>query len=421
MKQMEQSFAPAISGDSVDLSELGGEGLTEHGAMADRFAITNVRFRQEPVPTASAEIGGFPLFFEFPAGTELRECVDAFVVAALIPAMAVGLPLHVPGEWPVSPRLLGSMRTLQSILKSWSHGLECIPVEAHSAPVPRMAGDGVASFFSGGVDSSYTFLKHSETITDAILIQGMADTSLDNPHFPAIEAKLRVAAEHFGKRLVVVRTNAREFLDWAGVTMALYHGALLASVALLLGSRCALLPSSERFDRLAPWGSHPLLDGHWSTEYCEIVHDGCELDRAGKLAKVMESPALLRVLRVCNGNAAFNCGRCEKCLRTMTALEVLGGKTEALPPLELGALRRLGLANDGDAESARENLNLALAMGRKDIAAALDKILRRWAIKDALRKLDRALLNGAVFQASLWLRRVPPPRKAAGLTKFEKY
>jgi len=381
---------------------------------ARALVLSNVQFRSDPVTTAQAEIGGFRLFYEFPKGPRIEECVDAFVVAATIPAMASGLPLEIQGNLPVSRRLLASLDTAQYVLHDWLPQLQRVPILATPRRNPRTTGSGVSSFFSGGVDSSYTFLEHQSVITDPVLIHGMADTTLGNPHFPEIERRMAETVAGFGKRLVVVRSNAREFIRNWGIGMSLYHGSMLASIALLLGSSRVYVPSSERYDNLYPWGSHPLLDPHWSTESCEIVHHGCELNRIDKLKRVAESPALLDALRVCNGDSPFNCGRCEKCLRSMVVLEILGARTKSLPPLSLDSLRHFSLSNARVAGYAQTNYEFAIACRRPDVAAALRTILRQWRIKDALKRLDGAALDGAIYRASLRLRGTPPKLPGVG-------
>ena len=50
-----------------------------------------------------------------------------------------------------------------------------------------------------------------------------------------------------------------------------------------------------------------------------------ELNRVERLALISQYPVLLDNIRVCwMDSAAYNCGQCEKCLRTMVALEGLG-------------------------------------------------------------------------------------------------
>src|SRR5690606_26336313 len=75
-----------------------------------------------------------------------------------------------------------------------------------------------------------------------------------------------------------------------------------------------------------PWGSHPDLDKHWSSESLEFVHDGCDLGRIEKVRFISQSDVAMETLRVCfrTPTDALNCGRCEKCLRTMINLRIVG-------------------------------------------------------------------------------------------------
>jgi hypothetical protein len=74
-----------------------------------------------------------------------------------------------------------------------------------------------------------------------------------------------------------------------------------------------------------PWGSHPDLDPCWSLPELRVTHHDSDEPRWRRLARVSANPLALGSLQVCwQGTRQRNCGRCEKCLRTMTALEVSG-------------------------------------------------------------------------------------------------
>jgi hypothetical protein len=136
---------------------------------------------------------------------------------------------------------------------------------------------------------------------------------------------VRHAADHFEKRVFAIATNVRaatNVVDWGYYG----HGAGLASVGLALGSliHTAHIPSTAAIGELAPWGSHPALDPLWSSEQVEFIHDGSEAMRREKIRAIAGSAVALQSLRVCweNRGGAYNCGRCEKCLRTMIELEL---------------------------------------------------------------------------------------------------
>ena len=72
-------------------------------------------------------------------------------------------------------------------------------------------------------------------------------------------------------------------------------------------------------------GSRWDLDPLWSTEATTINHDAAELGKLGRAAIVSTDPIAMRHLKVCWAvDGPGNCGRCEKCLRTMTCLQIAG-------------------------------------------------------------------------------------------------
>jgi len=64
-----------------------------------------------------------------------------------------------------------------------------------------------------------------------------------------------------------------------------------------------------------------------------IIHRDLELSRMEKIKLVADWDVALQNLRVCLANVKdrLNCGKCEKCVRTMTALVAIGAldKTKA--------------------------------------------------------------------------------------------
>jgi diphthamide synthase (EF-2-diphthine--ammonia ligase) len=266
---------------------------------------------------------------------------EAGLALALMPAMRQSRTLCVTE--PVSPRLLEAVPTIQDVLSNWEQRFPVygryrrVRVEATArAAVRRASGRGVAAFFSGGADSFYTLLRHRDEIDALIFVHGFDFPPGDGALARTIADGIRRAAADLGKPLTEVETDLRGFSDpyafWES-----YHGAAMASVAHLLAGRFARIyvPATLTYAHLSPLGSHPLLDPLWSTEAMELVHDGCEASRLEKLDYIAGEPAAVQWLRVCweNRGATYNCGRCEKCLRTMVALHALGrlGEFTAFP------------------------------------------------------------------------------------------
>ena len=205
----------------------------------------------------------------------VTERADPFFAAALIPAMCMGQDLCMCQ--PVSRQLLQSARAIQEIAHSFEGTRPAIQVDAPTeADPPLPVGErGVACFFSGGVDSFYSVLRHQEEITHLILIHGF-DVALDAQALRTrVSEELQAAAKDLGKKLIEVETNLRQFADPHADWGTLYHGSALASVALLLApqiTKC-YIPSTQFYREPRGWGSCPEMDPLWSTENVRIVHD----------------------------------------------------------------------------------------------------------------------------------------------------
>ncbi len=119
----------------------------------------------------SAVVDGFRLWYRVPRSCRISGTADPFLAAALLPAMLEGRRLTVAPGASVSPRLVANLETLQDIHRCWNPAFKAVPVEAETAPA-RPANDGTLAFFSGGVDSSYTFLKKQSEITHLVFVQG---------------------------------------------------------------------------------------------------------------------------------------------------------------------------------------------------------------------------------------------------------
>jgi hypothetical protein len=257
---------------------------------------------------------------------------------------------------------------------------------------------------SGGVDAFYTFLKCREEITDLIFLLG-AESALgkDPDLLKWAAANVDEVASEFGIGVVHVNTNLKPvmsaFVDW-GLSG---HGAGLATVGHLLAPAFEriYIASNFYYEDLFPWGTHPLLDPLWSSEQLEFVHHGCAARRIEKVEFIAGFDAALNHLRVCStwepgtkyeGGGVVNYGRCEKCIRTMLALEVAGKLSQCKTfdrPLESEKVRKLR----PEFHSFHQEILAALRRQgvRSDLQRSLEHCLRgdRW--RRPRRKLQRKL------------------------------
>lgn len=349
----------------------------------------------------SANVDGFRLRFRVPDAYELSRAGDPFLACALLPAMATGRPLVVEAGLPVSAVLLRNTSTLQEIFHSWNPRLRVIPVSATTS-LAEVLNAGGMSFFSGGVDSTYTLLKNVATIDRAVFIQGL-DFTPEDAGFSAAVQRNADFVRTFGVELLPVETNHYEFGYRYGLSRNLTHGSCLGALALVLGFQTVYVPASDPYRRLFPLGSHPLTDPLWSNGAVSIIHDGCEAGRTTKLRSICAHEAVRAGLHVCFEKPNENCGRCTKCLRTMIALRSLGVSAPALPPLRsLASVRRHVSRDPGLLDEHRENYRYACELEGEQNRALRDALrvaLRRNELLQIAETLDDVLLGGVLARA----------------------
>jgi hypothetical protein len=307
---------------------------------------------------------------------------DFLLPLLLVPAMARGFDLHLPAT--MSRRLVDAAHAIQACLCGWDLGLHRAAVSVDGLADRGERRDAVACFFSGGVDSFYSALTHRDEISHLVFVHGFDIPLAERDHRSTASRSARTVATELGRSLIEVETDLRSFSD-PFVSWEIYHGAALATVALLLGDRfgTVFIPATHAVRDLAPWGSHPDLDPLWSTETTRLEHDGAEATRVEKAAYLARHEIAMRELRVCwqNEEGAYNCGRCEKCLRTMINLTAVGAleRCVTLPHhVNPAAVAALELRGENDRAFARENLEALVETGRApELANALAACLAR--------------------------------------------
>lgn len=266
-----------------------------------------------------------PMFFRIEEKYKDFVVADAspFLAALFLPCMKRGEDILIEGTIPED--FVHSLPKIMNLAAEWNVGFKKIQIKSAITPenIPNAAA--VGCFFSGGVDSFYSYLKHKDAVTHLISIKSWeippeitsisSEAENDNTHQIAATQNLQV---------ITVESNYKEIiepvLDWEWNL-----GGNMAAVALLLrnGLKAAYIPSGMRWDQLCPYGTHPDLDPLWSTETVKVYHDGCEYSRLEKVLHVISKSSLaLQYLRVCTHNLKdqYNCNKCFKCVMTKTAL-----------------------------------------------------------------------------------------------------
>jgi hypothetical protein len=346
--------------------------------------------------------------------------VEALLPLVLVPAMTLRSPVRF--EAPVCRQLLAGARQFQEIFSTWYPDFQPVPVLAD--PVERMAPEldrrGVGVFFSGGLDSSYSLLKHRGELTHAVFIHGCDIPLGDDAYCQRALVRLRETAASVGVALVEVETDLLRFSDPYCHWGHHYHGAALAAIAMLLSGtlRKVYVASSTSYVRIVPWGSSLVTDPLWTTPLLEVVYDGAEQERLGKIEAVAEFPVALRNLRVCFETPAdgYNCGRCEKCYRTMVGLRVAGAfeRCGAFDrPLDLDAMLEHPEVLEKFTKLRSWSVTREVARARgtdHELIRALDEVQRRSAFVDLVQRLSRE--KNDIVQSPWWRASLPKFRTA---------
>ncbi|OZG28016.1 hypothetical protein BH683_016370 [Williamsia sp. 1138] len=294
----------------------------------------------------------------------------------------------------------GSLAAQEKLLEWYPDRLHNSEVKTTDTKVAEGApGRGVGCFFSGGVDSFYTALKHLDSITHFIVIHGL-DISLTNePLWHETVGHIRMIASALGKELIEVKSNVRVLHAKFGPHWQdQAHGAFLAHVGLLLSPhlKAVYIPASDDKSRLKPLGTHPDLDPLWSSDEVSLIHDGVEASRVEKLEYLKSSDVAMKHLRVCWSNLSgmYNCGKCEKCVRTMIGLHIVraSDRCATLPSkISPRAVQSMYLRAGGSGGElmAEENMRALAARSQTDspLYRALDRSLHRGRLANLAIKL----------------------------------
>ena len=360
---------------------------------------------ETPVPDMAES-----LWFEFPKEYEdlVTDRADAFLSTMLLVAMRRGeKTIKVKGE--VSPRFLIGINEYQTAFRIWPiWRFKPIRIECESLIPPSTENrDIVMSAFSGGVDSFFTLksylpgneLPKSVQISHLLFVHGF-DIRLEYPEsFPILRDAYSAMSGRLGIKLISCRTNCQQF--GTRVNWGLYHGSALIGAAHAVGRRTALfhVPSSHSFTSLMPWGSDPGIDYLLSTEATQVMHHGSGFTRTEKTEAIANWEEVWDKLRVCAPNdSTINCSECEKCLRTMMTLDMLGvlehySTFKGTPTGSL--IRNCRYWNRSDFSFAHEIMGYAWRKKRWDIVANLSYAYVRSRILQTLR-VARIKLSGAI-------------------------
>lgn len=258
--------------------------------------------------------------------------------AVITVAWATGADIYV--EY-LDETYLNSLKKVQSVFKEWfPQFLYKGKIYVKNIIKNKVNGKSYALLFSSGVDSLTSYIRNKDKHPILISIWG-ADIPLSkNEFWNNVKSRLTDFAKHEKVNIHFIKTNSRELINdhllaskygikegwWGQVCHGIMFLGVCAPLTVVNKIGTFLIASTYTKDFKMPWGSHPLIDNNISWADINVFHDGYELSRQEKIKHILKkNPKYLSFLRSCHSqHLEYNCGLCEKCLRTIDNLVLEG-------------------------------------------------------------------------------------------------
>lgn len=357
----------------------------------DNFKIERVNGLQQ----ISADVGGEQIWFQMPHEVPLLLSAEPFIAAALLEAMYTGQDIEVDCSVAVSRQLAENLTDLQAVFHCWNDELKIVGIHASLLGEGKKFGR-VGSFYSAGVDSSFTLCRKMSEITHLMLMDVFDGQALGYEWESLVERQSQFV-DALGKRLIPIRSNVRNYAEGKKISWDFMHGLIISSIGSFFGFDRVYVPSSHTYRELFPWGSHPLTDPMWSTESMRVIHEGAGARRWEKVKSLTQHQRMLDNLHVCWRTKIGNCGECPKCIRTMLALHLLGARSKAIPEYTHATeLHQLKTMDDHGAVYLVDAMVAAKATGNHTIYRKLYWYHKQYQLLGILEHIDRGILGGVV-------------------------
>lgn len=272
------------------------------------------------------------LFFKVESGP-LPGSMNAAAIAVIFKAMADKQDVVVHGA--VSKTLLENIDDFQEAWSAWMPQYSRIAFSAEKELNDPSTGHRRSILaYSGGVDATFSLWRHRRsswphktTMDSALLVHGF-DLPLKNvEEFRKARDSAQAIASDAGVSLKTVETNVRS-VGLAERWPYTYVPALAACLHLFDEAHdVGVIGSDEPYSALViPWGSNPITNHLLSSGRFGVKYDSGGYTRTQKVKALAEWPTALSNLRVCweGPKTGRNCGRCEKCIRTILNFRAVG-------------------------------------------------------------------------------------------------
>lgn len=284
------------------------------------------------------------LWFEVDSEQEqyISDSWDATLVGLLAPAMASGASLHING--PLTDELFTQISENAIKIFSILSGYSPIKIDCNSLiEISSWNKTGInVTGFSGGVDSYcvleqyyYNPIKGAKKVSHLVFNNvGANGNSTEQALYQSRLKNAKIAADNIGLPLISINSNLDDFYQpFSDLHFAKTHSLRNSTVGHLLskGIDNYYYASGYSYKNIHVSKSEdiaftdPILLPLLSTKTLKIHPTHAALNRIEKLEIISNLEVAKNNLHVCvDHNSEKNCSKCQKCIRTMIGLEVIG-------------------------------------------------------------------------------------------------
>lgn len=313
------------------------------------IGVPSVSFETDDVLTVSYPIASeiFPRELVFKIGAEGEDFIDrslnCALVALIIPAMRNGSRIILNG--PVSEKLLFSCQGKLQFIVNRMLDYETVPIIPNGSVICDSAfkPKSTATGFSGGVDSYSILNEHyfkrdqSQSSINYLVFNNIGANGATSER-ALFEKRLKDAkkgASAVGLPLIVVDSNMDDYYRiFPDLHFFKTHSFRNASVAHLLSNTisnyfyaAARTYSEVRVEPSETIGNvDPITLPLLSSESLDIQSEGASYSRSQKIVDIVDLKIVQKNLHVCvdHNHENGNCSICQKCVRTLMVIELLG-------------------------------------------------------------------------------------------------
>ena len=259
---------------------------------------------------------------------------DAALAGLIVQAMYLGEDIEI--DAPVSSELLyafkGSFQVLMCEAIPFLNNIEIRASHVHA----QDKKNGVATGFSGGVDSFSTLVEYlSSDMPEHLRLTHLVFNNVGSHGgggetlFEERYARISPLVKNIGLPFIKCNSNLDEFYS-KRLNFQLTHTVRNASAAMVLQNEIGtfLYSSAYGFSEInINCGNDiakidPLSFQYLSSEHLKFISAGAHLYRVDKTIQISKYETSFDNLDVCVSSTIGNCSKCFKCLRTMLTFEI---------------------------------------------------------------------------------------------------